>query len=135
MSKKDEIMRVVREYEQGKKGTNETIKKIFEISGHEVDRDYLDNYWRSEDLESFAGFLAIEEISDWDQIDDSRALSLIREMLNDLNNDPVIYRNSEALERRFNKPEGKITKLIFEQNITDPEALLVELKKNTTILT
>lgn len=135
MSTKDQIIRVVQEYEQGKRGTNETIKMIFDISGHEVDRDYLDNYWRSEDLESFANFLAMEEIADWEQIDDNRALELIKEIFNDLNNDPVIYRNAEALEKRFNKPEGRITGLIFEQNITDPEAVLSELKKNTTILT
>lgn len=135
MNIKDQIIRIVQEYEQGKRGTNETIKMIFEISGREVDRDYLDNYWRSEDLEGFASFLAIEEIADWEQIDDSRALGLIREMLDDLNNDLVIYRNSEALEKRFNKPEGKITNLIFDQNITDPEAVLSELKRNTTILT
>ena len=135
MSKKDEIIRVVREYEQGKRGTNETIKMIFEISGHEVDRDYLDNYWRSESLEDFAGFLAIEEIRDWEGIDDSRALVLIREMLSDPTNDPVIFRNSVALERRFNKPEGKIIHLIFEEDMTDPEQLLSEIKKNTTILT
>ncbi|MBL6446031.1 hypothetical protein JMN32_06905 [Fulvivirga sp. 29W222] len=135
MSRKDQIICVVREYEQGKRGTNETIKMIYDISGHEVDRDYLDNYWRSEDLDSFAGFLAIEAIIDWKQIDDHRALGLIKEILSDLTDDPVIYRNAEALEKRFGKPEGKIDDLIFGQNITDPEALLLEMKKSTTILT
>lgn len=62
MQKKEQIIQVVKSYENGKLNSDDTLKAILDITGYEIDRDYLDNYWRDEDLNSFAENLLMEEV-------------------------------------------------------------------------
>lgn len=73
-----------------------------------------------------------EPIADWADIDDKKALLLIKEILANIAEDNIVHRNEEALEKRYRKPTGYISGLIF-QDITGEPEILELLKKDTTI--
>lgn len=74
-----------------------------------------------------------EPIADWASIDDARAVLLIKEILANITNDNIVDRNSDALEKRYRKPTGFISDLIFYKDPIDEQAILALLKKDTTI--
>ncbi len=135
--KMEELKRKIREliigFENGNESAEKTVENINELSSLKIDVDFLRNYWRSSDLESFVELISTPEIQNWAEIDDEYADKLIAEILNNLDNDALINRNSTALEKRFKKSTGTISDWIFYDDITDRIKILELLKTNTTI--
>ena len=131
-SRLDDVIAAIKSYESESSDFDSTATRIADLCGKAVERYELDNYWRSESLETFAARLAIAPIADWAEIDDARALSLISEILSDPCNDPVIDRNCEALSKRYGKTAGQVMDYIFQHDMT-AEQILVELKKDTVV--
>lgn len=133
----EELRRKIRElvigFENGNESAEKTVENINELSSLKIDVDFLRNYWRSSDLESFVELISTSEIKNWTEIDDEYADNLIAEILDNLGNDALINRNSTALEKRFKKSTGTISDWIFYDNITDRMKILELLKTNTTI--
>jgi len=129
----DNIKNLILDYESGNKKQSETIDSINEITVKGIDEYYLNNYWRSDHLDTVVRVLSIDQIDNWADIDDNRALVLIKEILDDLSDDGIILRNSEALEKRYKKSTGTITDLIFYSNKNSKEEIFSELKKDTII--
>lgn len=127
------IKRLIVAFESGKESAEKTVDNINELSSLKIDVDFLRNYWRSSDLESFVELISTPEIENWTEIDDEYADRLIGEILDNLANDALINRNSTALEKRFKKSAGTISDWIFYDDITDRVKILELLKTNTTI--
>lgn len=130
---KTKIKELIAGFENGKESAEKTVKAINGVSVLKIDEDFLRNYWRSSDLESFVELITATEIKNWEELDDKQAELLIAEILNNLDNDTLIKRNSKALEKRFNKSTGTISDWIFYDDITDPTKILELLKKNSSI--
>ena len=130
---KEEIQNLLIDHSDGKVSFKKLENRIFQLIGKRIDRYEVENYWRSESLDSYVGRLITKPIDHPEQIDDLKAKELIQEILNNLANDPIIERNSDALERRFGKSEGTMSDLIFDKGISDVESILMELKKDTII--
>jgi len=133
----EELRRKIRElvigFENGNESAEKTVENIDELSSLKIDVDFLRNYWRSSDLESFIELISTPQIENWTEIDDDYANKLIAEILDNLSNDALINRNSTALERRYKKPTGTISDWIFYKDISDRIKILELLKTNTTI--
>ncbi|WP_405292322.1 hypothetical protein [Algibacter sp. Ld11] len=127
------IKELITKFENGKESAEKTVKNINELSFLKIDVDFLRNYWRSSDLESFVELISTSEIENWTEIDDEYANKLIAEILDNLENDALINKNSTALEKRFKKSTGTISDWIFYDDITDRIRILELLKMNTTI--
>lgn len=134
MNAKEQVIVIVKEYENNNIDRSTAIQKIKTLTGKDISAYEIDNYWRSEDLDNFAAVLAIEEIENWREINDEIAINLIIEILQDPVNDPIISRNTEALEKRYSKSTGTVTGYIFYQDLSDPQEILKLLKNNTTII-
>lgn len=93
----------------------------------------VEEYWTYTSLDNFCETYVVEVIADWQDIDDERAILLIKEILDSIANDGVLMKNSEALEKRYRKPSGFVRGLIFHSEIDRPDEILKRLKKDTTI--
>ena len=127
------IRKLVIGFENGNESAEKTVENINELLSLKIDVDFLRNYWRSSNLESFVELISTPEIENWTKIDDEYADKLIAEILDNLGNDALINRNSTALEKRFKKSIGTILDWIFYDDITDRTKILELLKTNTTI--
>lgn len=108
------------------------LARIRELTGRDVDADWLRNYWRSESIEDFVDRLCTEPIRDYERITDTEALALIAEYLQ--TQSPGRGDSIEtALCRRFGKPAGTVSDLIFQRDLSDPSRILEELKRDTRI--
>jgi len=130
---KRKIKELVIGFESGNESAEKTIANINELSTLKIDVDFLKNYWRSSDLESFVELVSTPVIEKLTEIDDEYADKLIAEILNNLGNDALINRNSTALEKRYKKSTGTIFDWIYYNDITDRVKILELLKTNTTI--
>jgi hypothetical protein len=130
---KNKIKELIIGFENGQKTAEKTVENINKLSSVKIDEDFLRNYWRSSDLESFIELISTPKIENWTEIDDEYAENLIAEILNNLSNDTLINRNSEALEKHYKKSTGTISNWIFYDDITDRMKILELLKTNTTI--
>jgi hypothetical protein len=133
MSKRETIKKLITDFENGISPIDATLQNINEISSLKIDKDYLANYWRSMDLESFTDILATPEIENWIEIDDEYADKLITEIKMNLTNDAILNRNTTALEKRYKKSTGTISDWIFHNEIMDNKKLLELLKLDTSI--
>jgi hypothetical protein len=75
----------------------------------------------------------IEPILEWEKINDASALVLIREILDNVEDDALLERNGEALEKKYRQITGFVTDLIFYSAIYDEVEILQELKKDNVI--
>lgn len=125
---KNKIKELIIGFENGKETAEKTAENINELSSVKIDVDFLRDYWRSSDLDSFTKLTSTPEIRNWREIDDEYADKLIAEILDDLGNDALINRNSTALEKRFKKSTGTISDWIFYNDITDRTKILELLK-------
>lgn len=132
MGNLEEIKLIIQKYENKEAELSEVMARIKSLTGKDVLQYDLDNYWTSQDLESFCEILATKAIKDWEIIDDSMAIILIREILNNEIDDAIILRNSEALEKRYGKPQGTVENMIFYEELTEEE-ILIGLKKSNII--
>ena len=125
----NKIKETILKYESGEIDYEAISSVIFIECDKKISRDELDNYWRSESLDDYVKKICIPAISEWHQIDDLQAIKLIEEIINSLTDDSILCRNSEALEKRYSKPEGTISELIFHKDVVDAERILKELKQ------
>jgi len=134
MSDKERKLRqIINDFESGKIKGQIAIEQIHDLTGDLIDIEYLNEYWASEDLDMFVKKLLIEPITNWNEIDDKRAIELINEIKNNITDDSIVERNSTALEKRYGKSTGTVRTKIYYENITDPNKILDELKKETRI--
>lgn len=134
MNKFEKIKDFIKRFENDEDTLEYTLQSINEISEKEVSEYELTNYWRSSNLKDFAQSLLVNSITDWSTLDDFGALELINEILSNLNNDSLISRNAETLEKKYAKASGTISDWIFQDDISDPKVILKLLKENTTLL-
>jgi hypothetical protein len=132
MTNLEEIKVIIQKYENKEAEFSDVTATIKSLTGKDVSQNDLDNYWTSQDLESFCKGLIIESIENWKDIDDSMARYLIREILDNLIDDSIVARNSEALEKRYGKPQGTVVSMIFDEELAEEE-IVIELKKNDII--
>ncbi|WDF59434.1 hypothetical protein PQ462_22330 [Flavobacterium sp. KACC 22758] len=132
MTNLEEIKVIIQKYENKEAEFSDVTAIIKSLTGKDVSQNDLDNYWTYQDLESFCKGLIIESIENWKDIDDSMARNLIREILDNLIDDSIIARNSEALEKRYGKPQGTVVSMIFDEELTEEE-IVIELKNNDII--
>ncbi|MDV7141019.1 hypothetical protein R3X28_19205 [Maribacter sp. TH_r10] len=129
----EQIKKIILNFEDGKMDHKSALEKLGPLSEKEITEYDLINYWRSEGLDEFARTLAMPELGDWSKIDDKRALKLIVEMIEKVNDTALMLRNATALERRYKKSSGSVMELVFNQGIESEHEILSMLKKDTTI--
>ena len=129
---KHHVIAIIESFEQGTVPEAFALARLQEVTGRTVDSDWLRNYWRSESREDFVDRLCAEAIPDCERITDSDALALIAEYLQ---TDSPGRRDSieAALDRRYGKPIGTVSDLVFQRDLSVPGRILEELKKDTRI--
>lgn len=127
----EKFIAIVQAYESGAITYEVAWARIRELTGQEIDRYTLDQYSCSQDVEELARRWCMPPIADWQAIDDTEALRLIREMLDDVCNLAVLERNWTALEKRYGKPSGTISGLIFHSEKPTAEGILAALRRDT----
>lgn len=132
--KEIKLRQIVEDFESHKISGPVAIELIENLTGEAIDIDYLSEYWASEDLDTFVEKLLIEHITDWQVIDDKRAIALIIEIRENAGKEGVVLRNSTALEKRYGKPFGTVAGKIFKSGSQDAKLIFDELKKDTRFL-
>jgi hypothetical protein len=133
MSEKEiNLRQIIADFEERKIDGRVAVSLIQDLTGEAIEIGYLSEYLGSESLDSFVAKLLADHISDWQNINDERAIELINEMIKNITQDATLLRNSTALEKRYGKPSGTVIDKILE--IADPRIILDELKKDTIIL-
>ena len=127
---KQDVKRVVRLFEAGRMSEADALRRIKELSGREIEGDWLRDYWQADSMDEFVNRICATPIDDWEQIDDAQALVLIGEFLNteDRGRQDSIQ---EALSRRYGKAEGTLRDLVHQNDLCDPVEVLAVLKKDT----
>ena len=133
INKKIELISTIELFENGQVDLEQTLKKVAQLTGKEVDKYAICNYWTYTSLDNFCDTLLAEPIVDWHTIDEQAALILIREMMKNTANDRILERNGEALEKKYRKTTGFVCNLIFHSEYESDIDILDELKKYTTI--
>ena len=126
----NDIITIVKRFESGEVDFESTQKSLEKLTGKIIDRDHLKNYWRSESLEDFAEILATRPIDNYEKITSETATKLIEEALLEPGG-AIFLRNAEALEKRYQKTEGFLTDLVFQEDIDDLTQILSRLKEDT----
>ena len=133
MNKEKKVRQLIEDFEAGKISSENALIEINKLSNTEVDLSWLCSNNSSIDIETFIRILTVEPITDWKEIDDNRAIKILNETLESIDNHAILQRNFEALEKRYSKSLGTISDWIFHDDITDPKELLKLLKTDTTI--
>ena len=127
---KEALSQVIRGFESGAIRESEAIAEIRDLTGRKIDEDWLRNYWRSEPTEDFVDRLCAKPIDDWETMDDAKAVELIAEYV--VGESPGRRDSIEtALSRRYRKSEGFLSGLVFQHDMSDPQTIIAELKKDT----
>ena len=129
----EKAKRIVEDFESERIGIEDALCRLREITGKEIDAYSLANYWRAESLSSFVRDLCMPPIEPWQDLSEEQSLALIKELLENITDVAIYNRNSLALEKRWAKPLGTLSDMIFYKNLTDPLKILKELKNNTVI--
>ncbi len=132
MEKQKNLIAIIENWENGKHNLDKTLNDIYVLTGQQTDEYTLRTYWNYTTLEDFCETFLTEPIKDWETIDDERARKLIKEIFDNLGKDGIVSRNEEALEKKYEKPSGFVSDLIFQQDL-EIDRILTELKKDTTI--
>jgi hypothetical protein len=134
MSEKEmKLRQIITDFEDRKIDGQVAVNLIQDLTGETIEIGYLSDYRGSESLDTFVDKLLVDHISDWENINDERAIELINEIQKNITGDAIILRNSIALEKRYGKPSGTVISKIFHEEIVDPRIILEELKKDTRI--
>ena len=129
----DKVKKLVQAFEAKQISVEKAVEEINKISVKPVDIEWLTTYWNAIDLDEFIDLLTFPEIENWNNLDDESSIKLIEEALENISRDALFQRNTEALERRYSKPEGNISDWIFHDDIDNPNEILDLLKKDATI--
>ncbi|MFK8010055.1 MAG: hypothetical protein AB8H03_27115 [Saprospiraceae bacterium] len=71
---------------------------------------------------------------DWKTIDDKKAIQMLNEIFDNIDNDELLFEYMTALETKYRKPNGTISDFIFYDDLTIDE-IMVKLKTdNVTYL-
>ena len=128
-----EIRNLIERFEREEIAADFVISEIDRLTGRRLDERVLQNYWRAQSLDDFVFTLCTPEMADWRSMSDADAIVLIREVLDNPSDDAILERNCVALEKRYAKPSGTVSDLVFQDSLNDPEAILARLKVDTTI--
>jgi hypothetical protein len=129
---KPQVTAIVESFEKEEIEEAVALARIRDVTGREIDGDWLRNYWRSESIEDFVDRLCAEPIRDFERITDADALALIAEYLQ--TQSPGRRDSIEtALDRRFGKPTGTVSDLVHQRDLSDASAILAEMKRDTRI--
>ncbi|MHA7058268.1 hypothetical protein ACWGOQ_0013680 [Aquimarina sp. M1] len=134
IDKLENVKSLILSFENDDKPPEVILQTINKLITKNLTEYELTNYWRSDNLEGFVKTLVAESISDWEAIDDDKALDLINEILSNVNDDSIISANGEALEKRYAKPSGTVCDWIFQDDISSSGEILKLLIKNSTLL-
>ena len=69
-------------------------------------------------------------MENWQEIDDVKAKQMLSEIFENVHDDHLISKYSDALEKRYRKPEGTISDYIFWDDLSIDE-ILTKLKIDT----
>lgn len=133
MDKKLELISAINFFEKRQADLEQTLKKIFQLTGKDIDEYAIRTYFTNTSLDDFCDTLLTQPITDWQNIDDAAALLLIKEMMIATASDGILNRNGEALEKKYRKPTGFVCNLIFHSAYESDSEILAQLKKDTTI--
>ena len=124
------IKKLMKEFEDSDLTIKELQTKIQKITNKKIDEYVLNNYWRSETLDNFINKLISNKNFDFSKkLEDSEALLLIEEIMNNVHDNIIIEKNSRILEYNYSKPSGLISDLIFEEDINNCNIILEKLKE------
>lgn len=124
------IKKLMKEFEDSDLTIKELQTKIQKITNKKIDEYVLNNYWRSETLDNFINKLISNKNFDFSKkLEDSEALLLIEEIMNNVHDDIIIEKNSRILEYNYSKPSGLISDLIFKEDINNCNIILEKLKE------
>ncbi|CAM1345052.1 hypothetical protein [Tenacibaculum amylolyticum] len=132
--KNEEIKRIILLFEDKKIKAVEAIDQINKISNKNLTEDDLLSYWKHTTLDDFIKLLLTDSIVEWKSLNDEKSLNLIQEIIDNLEDDSLISKNSEGLEKRYNKPKGTVSDLVFIEGVNNPIEILKKLKENTVML-
>lgn len=129
----EKIKNQIQEYGDNRITANVVLEAINKISNTLVDKEWLDPYWSSMDLNDFIYLISISPIENWRELTDADSMNLISEIIDNVTNTAVFKRNMTTLQKRYSKPEGTMSDWIFQDDITDSNELLRLLKINTSV--
>lgn len=131
--KKEKLKNIIEDFEAGKINVDSAMKMIYEITFQSIDELRLKNYWRSESMEELISSLSYNEYKDWVNINEDKVIELLNEIRENIGDDSILNRNSEALERRYKKPSGTVVDFLFQSDYKNKE-ILRRLKIDTTTI-
>lgn len=129
---KQQVAEILNLFEKGAITSAAAITQIEVATGRHIDEHVLHNYWRSQSKDEFIDRLCVEPINNFAQLTDSESLDLISEFLTTKSpgrRDMI----DAALVRRYGKPTGTLIELVFQNDLSTPEKILAELKRETRI--
>lgn len=127
------VRKIIKDYEAAVLSPDKAIDEIARLTGKSVDGYFLENYWRSENLDDVVRRLCVNQVLDWNSIDDKKALELISEMRENICNEAIFGKNATALSKRYRKPEGKVRSIVGRIKSLNEVQVLAELKKDDVI--
>ena len=119
----DKVISIVRSYEANELHKNEAINLIVGIAACSHEDVYIDDYWRSVDIEDFVQGLVVEQ-SNPNELSDEDVKSIISEIRDteDLRRmDYLISKHSLAIELRYKKNSGVLGDRLFHSDDTAEE--------------
>lgn len=126
---KKAVHEVIESFEKQLILIGDALDRIESITGKRIDADTLENYWRSESIETFVERLCTSSIEDWDEIDDEAAIRLIEEIGNSFGNQAITERNRDALAKRYGRSSHEINNLL--NTGMDAADILFQLKNES----
>ena len=130
MTDKEFLKKIIENFESNKIDFENAKKEIELITNKEVDEYTLRNYYGWMSLENFCDLLTEKPIENWKEINDETAKKLISELLSEDLPENIFDKNTEALEKRYEKPTGFLHNLIFWNENLNENSILQELKKD-----
>jgi len=130
----NKVKAIILSFENKEISLEVALKSILDTTQKVIEEYELLNYWRSESIDDYVNRLIAEPISNWEGINDEKALVLIKEIVDNIGNDTILEVNGQALEKRFSKPTGTISDWIFQDDIVDSNEILKLLKEKSTFL-
>ena len=128
------VKQLILDFETNKMSVEKAVEEINKVSVKSVDEEWLKSYWNAIDLDEFVDLLTLPQLDNWKDLNDDESITLIEEAISNITRNAVFQRNSEALERRYSKPEGTVSNWVYHEDIVDPKIILKKLKQNTTII-
>jgi hypothetical protein len=131
MDKKETLKSIIQLFENGQANLPTTLNSVSQLTGREIDEHEILSYSTYTSLDNFCEALLTTPITNWREISES---SLIKEILDNKSNYAILFRNSEALAKKYNKTTGQVTALIYPLLFSDEWTILQQLNDGADIL-